>query len=89
MQARRPQTVSEKEKEYYSKWWFSPGFIRGSYSDFGEFIWPGKMRKLVVLELRVYKKLKAGAGQIESCVLSDLDRQMETILNSQRPAHEK
>ena len=42
------------------------------------------MRKLVVLELQVYKKLKAGAGQIESC-----DRQMETILNSQQPAHEK
>ena len=47
------------------------------------------MRKLVVLEPRVYEKLKAGAGQIESRVLSDLDRQMETILNSQRPAHEK
>ena len=47
------------------------------------------MRKLVVLESRVYKKLKAGAGQIESCVLSGLHRQMETILNSQRPAHEK
>ena len=43
----------------------------------------------MVLEPQVYEKLKAGAGQIESRVLSDLDRQMETILNSQRPAHEK
>ena len=47
------------------------------------------MRKLVVLESQVYEKLKAGAGQIESRVLSDLDKQMETILNSHRPAHEK
>ena len=47
------------------------------------------MRKLVVLEPRVYEKLKAGARQTESRILSDLDRQMETILNSQRPAHEK
>ena len=47
------------------------------------------MRKSVVLEPRVYENLKAGAGQIESRVLSDLDRQMETILNSQQPAHEK
>ena len=35
------------------------------------------------------KKLKEGAGRIESRVLGDLDRQMQTILHSQQPEHEK
>ena len=33
--------------------------------------------------------MRAGAGKSESRVLSDLDRQMETILNALRPAYEK
>ena len=47
------------------------------------------MKKLVALEPAVYKKLKKGAGRIESCVLGDLDRQMQAILHSQQPKHEK
>ena len=47
------------------------------------------MRKLVALEPAVYEKLKKGAGQIESHVLGDLDRQMQTVLHSQQPEHEK
>ena len=47
------------------------------------------MRKLVALEPAVYEKLKEGAERIESHVLGDLDRQMQTILHSQQPKHEK
>ena len=47
------------------------------------------MRKLVALEPSLYIKLKEGAGRIESHVLDDLDRQMQTILHSQQPEHEK
>ena len=47
------------------------------------------MRKLVALEPAVYEKLKEGAGRIESRVLGDLDRQMQTVLHSQQPEHEK
>ena len=43
----------------------------------------------MVLEPAVYEKLKEGAGRIESHVLDDLDRQMQTILHSQQPEHEK
>ena len=37
----------------------------------------------------VCEKLKEGARRIESRVLGDLDRQMQTILHSQRPEYEK
>ena len=47
------------------------------------------MRKLVVLELQVYEKLKKRAEQIKTRILNNLDQEMQTILNSQRPAHEK
>ena len=47
------------------------------------------MMKLVALEPAVYKKLKEGVGRIESCVLGGLDRQMQTILHSQQPEHQK
>ena len=47
------------------------------------------MRKLVALEPAVYEKLKEEAGRIESRVLGDLDRQMQTVLHSQQPEHEK
>ena len=43
----------------------------------------------MALEPAVYEKLKEGAGRIESRVLGDLDRQMQTILHSQQPEHEK
>ena len=43
----------------------------------------------MALEPAVYEKLKEGAGRIESRVLVDLDRQMQTILHSQQPEHEK
>ena len=47
------------------------------------------MRKLVALEPAVYKKLKEGARPIDSRVLGDLDRQMQTILHFQQLEHEK
>ena len=47
------------------------------------------MRKLVALEPQVYEKLKENAGQMETPILNHLDQEMQTILNSQRPAHEK
>ena len=37
----------------------------------------------------MYEKLKEGAGRIESRVLGYLDRQIQTILHSQQPEHEK
>ena len=37
----------------------------------------------------MYEKLKEGAERIESRVLGDLDGQMQTILHSQQPEHEK
>ena len=43
----------------------------------------------MALEPAVYEKLKEGAGRIESQVLGDLDRQMQTVLHSQQPEHEK
>ena len=43
----------------------------------------------MALEPAVYEKLKEGGGRIESCVLGDLDRQMQTILHSQQLEHEK
>ena len=43
----------------------------------------------MALELQVYEKLKKGSGQIETPILNNLDQEMQTILNSQRPAHEK
>ena len=43
----------------------------------------------MALEPAVYEKLKEGAGRIESRVLGDLDRQMQTVLHSQQPEHEK
>ena len=47
------------------------------------------MRKLVALEPDVYEKLKEPKGNIETRILSDLDRQMNEILQSPRPVHEK
>ena len=47
------------------------------------------MRKLVALELQVYEKLKEGVGRVETPILNNLDQEMQAILNSQRPAHEK
>ena len=47
------------------------------------------MRKLVALEPAVFEKLKEGAGRIESRVLCDLYRQMQTILHFQQPKHVK
>ena len=43
----------------------------------------------MALEPQVYKMLKEGAGQIEAPILNNLDEEMQTILNSQQPAHEK
>ena len=47
------------------------------------------MRKLVALEPQVYEKLKEGVGRVETPILNNLDQEMQVILNSQRPAHEK
>ena len=47
------------------------------------------MRKLVALEPQVYEKLKEDVGQVETPILNNLDQEMQAILNSQRPAHEK
>ena len=47
------------------------------------------MRKLVALEPEVYEKLKKTKGNIETRILSDLDRQMDEILKSPCPDHEK
>ena len=47
------------------------------------------MRKLVALEPQVYEKLKESAGRMEIPILNNLDQEMQTILNSQRLAHEK
>ena len=43
----------------------------------------------MALEPAMYEKLKEGAGRIESRVLGYLDRQIQTILHSQQPEHEK
>ena len=47
------------------------------------------MRKLVALEPEVYEKLKEPKRNIETKILSDLDKQMNEILISQYPDHEK
>ena len=47
------------------------------------------MRKLVALEPQVYEKLKEGVERVETPILNNLDQEMQAILNSQRPAHEK
>ena len=47
------------------------------------------MRKLVALEPQVYEKLKEGVVRVETPILNNLDQEMQAILNSQRPAHEK
>ena len=47
------------------------------------------MRKLVALEPQVYEKLKDGVERMETPILNNLDQEMQAILNSQRPAHEK
>ena len=43
----------------------------------------------MVLEPQVYEKLKEGVGRVETSILNNLDQEMQTILNSQGPAHEK
>ena len=41
------------------------------------------------MEPEVYEKLKEPKGNIETKILSDLDHQMDEILKSLRPDHEK
>ena len=43
----------------------------------------------MALEPQVYEKLKEGVGQVETSILNNLDQEMQAILNSQRPPHEK
>ena len=64
-------------------------FSRHSYSSISYWWFGVKMRKLVALEPEVYEKLKEPKGNIETKILSDLDKQMNEILISQYPDHEK
>ena len=43
----------------------------------------------MALEPQVYEKLKESVGRVETPILNNLDQELQVILNSQRPAHEK
>ena len=44
---------------------------------------------IVVGTAKAYEKLNEGAGRIQTRILNNLNQEMQTISNSQRPAHEK